>query len=70
LQNNGKDYHVMIEKDDLRSDCLDGFIIKFNSGEKLEIKGGQGFIGIGSLRSGFCIKDSFGNDTEITPHKS
>ena len=21
LQNNGKDYHVMIEKDDLRSDC-------------------------------------------------
>ena len=70
LQNNGKDYHVLIEKDDLRSDCLDGFIIKFNSGEKLEIKGGQGFIGIESLRSGFCIKDSFGNDTEITPHKS
>ncbi len=70
LQNNGKDFHVMIEKDDMRSDCLDGFKIKSNSGENLVIKGGQGFIGIESLRSEFWIEDISGNKAEIIPHKS
>jgi hypothetical protein len=70
LQNNGKDYHVMIEKDDLRSDCLDGFIIKFNSGENLEIKGGQVSISVDAIKSGFWLEDISGNKAEIIPHKS
>ena len=70
MQSNGKDFHVMIEKDDVRSDCLDGFKIKSNSGENLVIKGGQGFIGIESLRSDFWIEDISGNKAEIIPHKS
>jgi len=70
LQNNGKEFYVMVEKDDLRSDCLDGFLIKANSGGNIEIKGGQGIISLEANKSGFWLEDNSGNETEITPNKS